>query len=282
MNKIAFISDIHGNIDALRITLQDIKSRKISKIVCLGDVASYNAEPEACYKLLSENPDIVWIAGNHDLMAANLLEPINCSPKALYAALRARKHLPSEWRHHIQRLPLTYHDQDIYAFHASPAKVDEYLSSEQRITRAIDFLREQNIDAKYIFFGHTHNSVVYHYHHGLTVSRDNIVMLQRDGTYMINVGTVGEPRSEHKIIEYCVFDRDQLQIEFIQLHYDHAASYARSIKQKSRIYNQYILYYYSIVHFLFRVKRKLVAVDDDHSTLAKVSTRMEHSKSKVK
>ena len=63
--KIAIISDIHGNLEALKSTLQDIEKRNIDKIICLGDIIAKGIHPKECIKLIKEKCDIV-IQGNTD------------------------------------------------------------------------------------------------------------------------------------------------------------------------------------------------------------------------
>ena len=63
--KLAIISDIHANLEALQATLQQISAQTVDRIVCLGDIVGYNANPEECISLLREL-DVLSIAGNHD------------------------------------------------------------------------------------------------------------------------------------------------------------------------------------------------------------------------
>lgn len=276
MEKIAFISDIHGNIEALNAAFDEFDKIGITRIVCLGDVVSYNANQINCIEAITSRKNTVWIAGNHDLIAADLLEPVNCSPKALYASMKARSLLSHKWKEYIRALPLTYEDRNnnIFAFHASLERVDEYLSTENKILNTIKLLEKEKNSAKYIFFGHTHKSIIYKYNGTQLVSEQtNKVNTSSAYTYLVNVGTLGEPRTEKKNLEYCVFNVDEKYIENISKEYPFTISFTKSIKAKTRVHNNLVFYIAKIRHFLSRVRRKLIKLNNDDSRLLEIVSR---------
>ena len=112
LTRVAFISDIHGNITALREVLKDIKEQKVDEIICLGDIVGYGAEPEACLDLVEEICS-VCLKGNHDdalitsprhfnYVAANAIYKIR---KRMYPGFFANKTKRERWKY-LVNLPL--------------------------------------------------------------------------------------------------------------------------------------------------------------------------------
>ena len=274
MKKIALFSDVHGNIEALDAVLVDIKNNDIKRVICLGDVASYNANQHACMQRLQDH-NIEWIAGNHDLMAAGILEPLACSPYALCSSIRARKRLKPKWRDFIRQLPLMIVEDQFCAFHASPEKVDEYLISEQRVRRAADIIRERELPAV-AFFGHTHQCRVHQLKQDqLNQSSDCEVKIDPEAIYLINVGTVGEPRGKDKHAHYVTFDPDARSVKFHTIAYDHDTSWQRSIEQgwRQRPGDRAAELYYKFRREAEHLRHKLFPRKEDDSRLAMINER---------
>ncbi|RDH87890.1 MAG: hypothetical protein DIZ78_04960 [endosymbiont of Escarpia spicata] len=234
MGTIALFSDVHGNIDALQRVLDDIESVGAERIICLGDLASYNADQHTCMELLRSR-DIEWIAGNHDLIAAGLLAPLACSPYTLYSSTQARKRLKPEWRKYIRTLPLMIVEEKFCAFHGSPDKVDEYLSREERLRKAVRIISERGLPPL-AFFGHTHLTKATRIQEDgrLIPLGDGEIELQDDGVLLVNVGTVGEPRGKVKWASYVLYDPDAGKVTFRRVEFDHETSWQRSIEHKWR------------------------------------------------
>ncbi|MBI2481473.1 MAG: metallophosphoesterase family protein [Planctomycetia bacterium] len=219
MSRIAFFSDVHGNLEALECVLQDLRSQPHDRVVCLGDLASYNADQHACMeRLVSE--EIEWIAGNHDLIAARLLAPLACSADARYSAMRARAALAPRWQSHIHTLPLILCEEDFVAFHASPWRVDEYLTQPAKIMRTAALLRERDM-ASIAFFGHSHQSRVWTVAGDTPeVSTKTHLQLESGVNYLVNVGTVGEPRGTDRRATYVIYDTQSRYLETRCAEYD--------------------------------------------------------------
>lgn len=274
MKKIAFFSDVHGNIEALDAVLTDIKNNNVERVICLGDLASYNADQHACMRRLREQ-QIEWIAGNHDLMAAGILEPLACSPCALYSSIRSRKRLKPEWRDFIRQLPLMILDDQFCAFHASPERVDEYLLNEQRVRRAASVMRDRGLPA-IAFFGHTHQRQVHLLKEGqLTQLSDDEVEIDPETIYLVNVGTVGEPRGNDKNAHYVIFDPEARRVRFHAVAYDHDASWQRSIEQgwRQRPGSRVVALYYRFRRKIEQRRHRMFPRREDDSSLKMINER---------
>ena len=93
--KLAIISDIHANLEALQATLQQISAQTVDRIVCLGDIVGYNANPEECISLLREF-DVLCIAGNHDRAVTGQITTEGFSHTAARAVAWTREQLGSD------------------------------------------------------------------------------------------------------------------------------------------------------------------------------------------
>ncbi|MCU7845103.1 MAG: metallophosphatase family protein [Candidatus Thiodiazotropha sp. (ex Monitilora ramsayi)] len=234
MSKVAFISDIHGNIEALDAVLDDLTIKGVDRIICLGDIASYNADQDRCMERIHES-HIDWIAGNHDLMAAGILSPLSCSESAFYSATKSRKSLKPKWRDIIQSLPLMITNDLFCAFHATPENITEYLTREKRLFRTIEIIKTQKLP-NIAFFGHTHQSLVTTLQDGRLVKfTEDYITLDAEAISLVNVGTVGEQRGEDKSANYTIFDTGTLEIFNHKVPYNHAISLRKSIDNKFRL-----------------------------------------------
>jgi predicted phosphodiesterase len=228
MRRVAVLSDVHGNLEALRRVEEDISVAGVDRVVCLGDVASYNADQHACMEVITAN-GWDWIAGNHDLIAADVLAPTNCGASARYAASKARRELTDEWRAYIRRLPLMAGEMDFLAFHASPRRVDDYIRSEHIVRETIGLMDAAG-HPPLAFFGHTHHDCVWSLVAGRLQRRvGNRIVLEASGAHLVNVGTVGEPRDGHHHATYVLFDAVERTVEFRRLEYDHRAARRKAV-----------------------------------------------------
>jgi predicted phosphodiesterase len=273
MTTFAFISDIHGNDHALKAVLSDIDSKKIKNIICLGDVSSYNVGQNKCIEILIER-NILWLAGNHDLIAAELLEPDYFNQNAYYSSMKARRILTTKNKSYIKTLALIYSNKYFHAFHASPFKVDEYLTTNERVLNASNYLLEIN-NLTLAFFGHTHKAITYQIAEDKKITTtSNKTHMTGNNTYMINVGSVGEPRNNEKIAQYTIYDVKENTIMHQRVDFDFKKSYAESVSKKSRI-PESILFknYIKIRGLISRIANKISTNSYCNSTIGSIYQR---------
>ncbi len=231
----AMISDIHGNLEALTVVLDDIESRGIERIICLGDIIGYGPNPRECLDLVMHR--CAWaMMGNHDFAA--LYEPTSFNVSAEMAAFWTRSQLESEPDDEARRRRFEYLgnlrirvvlDHTLFV-HASPRRpINEYVFPDDPVTApgkiAAIFDR---VDWR-CFCGHTHVPGVF------TDEPDFYPPLDLDGVYkfdagekcIINPGSVGQPRDRDTRASYCIFtetadDEGELggQVEFVRVEYD--------------------------------------------------------------
>ncbi len=224
--KRALISDIHGNLDALDVVLEDIRREDISEIFCLGDVVGYGPNPAECLDIIMEECRVT-ILGNHDQAA--LFDPDQFNPVALQAIYWTRDQLESgsddpevinrRWDF-LGELPRRHEEGDFLFVHGSPREpTNEYVFPEDVYNqRKMDVLFNR-VD-KYSFQGHTHIPGVF------TLSREFITPDECGFTYqlgndklMINIGSVGQPRDNDPRACYVILDVKENTVTYRRLDY---------------------------------------------------------------
>jgi diadenosine tetraphosphatase ApaH/serine/threonine PP2A family protein phosphatase len=215
--RVAILSDVHANAEALRAVLDDIDRRSVRSIACLGDSVGYGAEPSECLDLLFQSCTSM-IAGNHDLAATGRLEDSRFSVFARNAVTFARRLLTPAQRDRLAKLPNEDLFGELLLVHASPIDHDEF-----PYIRDVDLARAsfEGRSFKIACYGHTHVPLVF----AKTGSRVTMTMnprveLARDGQYLVNVGSVGQPRDQDPRSGYAIFDSDQRVVTFHRVAYD--------------------------------------------------------------
>jgi predicted phosphodiesterase len=225
------VADIHGNSEALAATLAALDRRQVRRLLCLGDIVGYNADPDECVAMLRERGALA-IAGNHDLIGLGRLDFARCSNKAIYSLKRTRRTLAPASAAYLAALP-AYRviDERIVLVHGGLRDVEQYMVSREHIRQNAAYLDADFPEARLCFFGHSHEQKVYEVH------EDNIrdlplapsVPLLQDHMYFINPGSVDASRKrEHKLAEFAVLDTDASRVQFWRVPYDCAATEAKA------------------------------------------------------
>ena len=220
MSKLAIISDIHGNLEALDAVLADIGTQDIERIYCLGDVIGYGPNPRECIDRCREFD--MCLLGNHDNGA--LFDPDGFSSGAEKAIFWTRKQLEDtshdgaqeRWEF-LASLPRTFREEDRMFVHGSPrSPLNEYVFPEdvfnqRKIERIFGFIQ------KHCFQGHTHVPGVftdsYRFYSPAEVSYKYEMT---DKKTMVNVGSVGQPRDNDPRSCYVVLDGNQLEFRRVE------------------------------------------------------------------
>ena len=215
--RYAVISDIHGNLEALKAVLSDIESQNVDKIVCLGDVVGYGPWPNECVELIRERAD-VCLMGNHDFAAIGR-EPVEYfNSYARRAILWTIRQLTPESLEFLKQLPFEYIEGDVTFVHSAPYRPEDwtYIISERDALPQFNYLQ-----TRICFVGHSHVAIGVGWKDNRFWSwRVNGEELQPDARYIINVGSVGQPRDGDKRAAYGVYDSERDEFEFRRVEYD--------------------------------------------------------------
>lgn len=212
----AIISDIHSNLEAFERTVHEIDRIGVDKIICLGDIVGYGANPNECLDIVRER-QLTSIIGNHDIVACGRGEPDNFNPIARDAALWTRNELTEENKDFLFGLPYQREIDDFLIVHGAISDPDLYIFSSSEALLEFSFMGKANI----CFFGHTHVKVYYVYSHGKVQGfTDDEVELSGDNLYLVNPGSVGQPRDRDPRASFLIYEHDEKTIKFFRLEYD--------------------------------------------------------------
>jgi len=215
----AVISDIHGNLEALLAVLECIKSykKKIDKIICLGDIVGYGADPDECIRITREVSDVI-LAGNHDFAVCEQTSMENFNEYARAAVLWSKDALNDEEINFLKRLPLKYQEKGTDFVHSSLHRPESWRYLSGTFDTNIDF---QIMEKKVLFVGHTHVPVIFE-NSGTEIKRLNSpgLSLNPDKKYIINPGSVGQPRDRDPRASFALYDLERKSVETIRVEYD--------------------------------------------------------------
>ena len=232
--RCAIVSDLHSNLEAVETVLSEICKRRADQIICLGDVVGYGANPSEVLKLVREQADEI-IMGNHDRAVEDLelrdsfidwareaiewtAGILNESEKKLireFPSIVIDRKVNATWTHGSAHEPGEFH----YIFNSSDAE-----------------LSFKSLETNFCFFGHTHIPSLFKHKRGQTPSGSDPVrdvrplegwylpagtyQLAKDERYLINPGSVGQPRDRNPKLSFAFFDSGELTLEIVRLDYD--------------------------------------------------------------
>jgi putative phosphoesterase len=216
--KLALISDVHANLEALEAVLQAIAQDKVDLILHLGDLVGYNANPRECIDLICHEK-VLCVAGNHDRASLDPTLAQDFNIIAYQAVIWSGHQLSEKHKAFLQQLPVTQLIQDRYlACHGNPCSPDAYISHHFQGKRVLNMLRRELAPATVCFFGHTHRRAVWYRDVRGKVAQlpisEQSVQLDPENLYLINPGSVGQPRNQIPMASYAVFDT----VEFVLHH----------------------------------------------------------------
>jgi predicted phosphodiesterase len=233
--RLALISDIHANLEALEATFYDIAERSIDRIVCLGDIVGYNSDAAACIALI-RGAGCVCVAGNHDLAVCGRITTRKFSSAAARAVAWTRQQLNADDLDYLENLPLKANIGNRViavhgALHPETGCESVRLDNDKRLRLSFEALMIHPSGARICAYGHTHHAGVYEMRPDrLTMHSDEHVSLRDDAYYLINPGTVGEPRSTERRATYMILDLDRRTVTTRYVDYQASADFVASHK----------------------------------------------------
>jgi diadenosine tetraphosphatase ApaH/serine/threonine PP2A family protein phosphatase len=217
--RVAVISDVHGNLYALEAVLGEIDRDPPDAIWCLGDTVGYGPRPNECCALVRERADVV-LSGNHDLIALGSVEVAveEFNPDAAAASIWTGKQLTDESREFLAGLEPSAEIDGAQLFHGSPRDpVWEYVLSEEVALESL-LLTE----APLVLVGHTHvaTAIVLQEDRLLGgVATEGLETRLEDGRWLLNPGSVGQPRDGNPRAAFLVLDLDAGRARFRRVAY---------------------------------------------------------------
>jgi predicted phosphodiesterase len=207
--KYAIISDIHSNLEALTKALEIIDQRTADEIICLGDIVGYGANPNECIALIRQRCSIV-IKGNHDEALLNKSITERFTEDARSAIEWTSKQISEEHISYLRTLSLSMEKEGILFVHASPCFPEhwKYIIEDKAAAKAF-----QCFSQSLCFIGHTHAPAIFS-------AAGRVTSIKKDERYLINVGSVGQPRDRTTDLSFGIFDTDKWTYENIRSSYN--------------------------------------------------------------
>ena len=216
--KYAIMGDIHANLEALQAVLNTCQGLGVEKYLCIGDIVGYNANPSETLELVrSLNMEVV-IKGNHDEESSLNTPLIGFNPQAAQAIHWTREQLSAEQKSWLAKLPLQKTlGPKMTVVHATldmPEKwgyIFDSLSAEASLHYQF---------TQVCFFGHTHVPLAFEKFGGVTGGQYAEINVQAGHKYLVNVGSVGQPRDGDARSAFVTFSTDDMQIKLHRVEYD--------------------------------------------------------------
>lgn len=218
--RLAIISDIHGNLEAFSEVLEDIKKSKTDGTLCLGDMIGYGPDPEDIVSMIRAL-EIPTIMGNHELaiIDARYLEWFN--PLARESILKTIPKLSQDsiqYISHMKMYLISHGARFVHGFPPDSALTYLFQIEEPAFCDTFEKMKE-NI----CFVGHTHKLEIVSYGRGAVIRaplKKGTLHLHADKKYIINVGSVGQPRDENNNAKYLIWDlsENMIEVKYVPYH----------------------------------------------------------------
>jgi len=226
------LSDIHANWEALQAVLEHAAGL-YDEIICCGDLIGYGADPNAVCLWCRENCKVV-VRGNHDKASVGLEDLEWFNPVAKAAAIWTQQTLTPENIEYVRNLPkgpVTVSNFQI--IHGSPLDEDEYMIGASDAAQLFSYLSRP-----VAFFGHTHLQGGFIWNHSRieTIgkpgarSHEEVLDIDPDCAYMINPGSVGQPRDADARAAYVIYDPDNKLLTYYRHNYDVVKAQAKILQ----------------------------------------------------
>ncbi len=214
--RYGLFSDIHGNLEALRVVLDALYKEDVDAYICTGDIVGYGANPRECLGLIKDlNP--MAIAGNHDYGVVGLTDLSYFNPSAKEAVLWARNQLGEEDKKFLAGLKLIQNFPDFTLVHATLKAAGEwnYIFSTYEARQNFQLLT-----TSLLFVGHSHVPIVFEGNGQYRYYFREVVNLEEGRKYIINIGSVGQPRDGDPRASFAVYDTESQIVRVKRIEYD--------------------------------------------------------------
>jgi predicted phosphodiesterase len=218
--RVAILSDIHANLEALEAVLADARAQACTEFVCLGDIVGYNANPGECVEIIRDLACPV-VKGNHDEQASIISSTEGFNELAEEAIDWTRAKLSAEDKAWLSDLRLTRQVHDFTIVHATLDTPGQWGYVFNDLDAVASFTYQHT---SLCFFGHTHWPTAFVRDDSVRRITVGQVVLSAGKKYFINPGSIGQPRDRDWRAAYCILHTDRLVVEERRVKYDLAAA----------------------------------------------------------
>ncbi|MCH8567776.1 MAG: metallophosphatase family protein [Balneolales bacterium] len=208
--KIALISDLHGNLQATNAVMWELDSVNTDLIICLGDLIGYGPNPNEVVSVIRER-EIPTVLGNHDAVVGGSLTYRFFREPNRSLLQKSVDMLSEENKKWLRSLPYTIESDNWIAAHSSPINPEEwkYLNSSILCQQVLGQVKKE-----FVFVGHTHRQ-------GIAANEFGVFGLRKGYKFVVNPGSIGQPRDEDKRAAFSVIDTVNFTIQNFRVYYDY-------------------------------------------------------------
>ena len=216
--KIALISDIHSNLEAFQAVMASITRYGVEKVMFLGDIVGYGANPNECIDLLRDTADCN-ITGNHDSAAVNKTDIRYFNPYAQEAVLWTKDVLTRQNALYLFSLPFTDVLYNLMVVHSTPRHPELWDYVVSFSDAQIGF---KNFTQQLCFIGHSHHPGIFVQDRAGRISEEEktTISIREGDRYIINIGSVGQPRDGNPLSSYGLYNTETNEYRLIRVEYN--------------------------------------------------------------
>ncbi len=228
--KLFICSDIHGNAFALREVLKVYREHMPCGFLCLGDVVGYGPDSAECLEELMKIPRAAFILGNHETVLLDRRREGSLNSVARLAIRKTREQLEGKFDDFIMdRFRLIIRNNFFTASHGGPISPDDF-SYVDGPKEALEIINRG--DSFLYFIGHTHVPAIMDSEGGyLQVKEGGTFKLETEKRYVINPGSVGQPRDNDPRTSCCIYDSETQTVRYYKLEYDIESEYNEYLRE---------------------------------------------------
>ncbi len=217
--RIGVFSDVHSNLEALQAILVFFSKQKINHYFFIGDLVGYNTNPNECIELI-RNLDCLAVAGNHDFGVLGKTDTSEFNDAAKKAIEWTKQVLTDDTKKFLGALSIKKEKDNIILVHSSPQnpEVWEYIINLRQAQDEFEFFKEE-----ICFIGHSHTPFIVEKdlsNNDCKYISDQKIKIKNDCKYLINVGSVGQPRDGDSRACASIFDTKTKSFEFHRIEYN--------------------------------------------------------------
>ncbi|MCM8530723.1 MAG: metallophosphatase family protein [Lentisphaeraceae bacterium] len=216
--KVGLLGDIHANLVALDVCLQKLVDEGCDYVMATGDIVGYGPQPRECIERLMDL-EISSVRGNHDEYVLQKTPLLAINPHARYVIEWTRSQLDAHHLEYLRQLPDCIDAKDFLITHASNCRAPRWGYVLNESSAKSNFAQQNR---KVCFNGHTHMPMIFSEDPNgqINITDFQDITLDKELRYLINVGSVGQPRDKEPKTTTVTFDTESLELKMFRLDYN--------------------------------------------------------------
>ena len=216
--RYGIFSDVHANLEALEAVLDAYKKEAIDEFICGGDIVGYGANPRECITKVKAVAKVT-VAGNHDWASVDLFPTTYFNPLAAQAVSWTKQNLDTADEKYLKCLHLIFKNADLTLVHGTLQETEDfnYMMDGYAASRTFELLKTD-----ICFVGHSHlpGFFIQDKDKRISYQEKDTLEIEKGKRYIVNVGSIGQPRDNNPDAAYCIYDMDKKKMQIKRIKYD--------------------------------------------------------------